>query len=68
MTHSPELLLLLHNVRSAELHDELRGRARGERLGLTRRAWSAAVRTVGARADARRPDRLALDCVAPCAA
>ena len=64
--HSPELMLLLHNVDWAELYDDLRGRTRGVRPGLARRAWSA-TRAIAARADA--PPRVprTQDCAATCA-
>ena len=69
MMHSPELMLLLHNVDRRELYAELHGRA--ARPGRTRRAWSAAGRALSARTGVLgRPARSAVDpCgVAPCAA
>ena len=67
MMHSPELMLLLHNVDRTELYAELRDRARGGRPGRFRRAWSAVAHTVAARVDAS-PARAAggADCAVPC--
>lgn len=57
MLHSPELMLLLHNVDRAELYAELRGRARGVRPGLARGASTAMLRYVAARAALARSSR-----------
>lgn len=66
--HSPELMLLLHDVDRTELYADLRDRSRGLRPGLARRAWSAVARTVAARADAPQAAPRVPACVAPCAA
>jgi hypothetical protein len=71
MMHSPELMLLLHNVDRTELYAELRDRARRGRPSQFRRAWSAVARTVAARVDLRRPALRPADepdCAARCAA
>lgn len=68
--HSPELMLLLHNVDQAELYNELRGRARGARPGLARRAWTAVSRAVARAESPRRSPSpaVASACVGPCVA